>query len=69
MSKAHSLGLAEKKLWAKDEDEIIRDFYPKETAEEVSKRLTNRTPAAVRIRASQLNVTKISKSKVVDEIN
>lgn len=69
VSKAHSLGLAEKKLWAKDEDEIIRDFYPKETAEEVSKRLTNRTPAAVRIRASQLNVTKISRSKVVDEIN
>lgn len=68
LKKANALGISIKNLaWSAAEDEIIRQYYPLE-GKDISKRLPNRTAAAIVRRATQL---KIYHSRVwtAEEIN
>ena len=68
LKKANSLGISIKTLpWSNTEDEVIKQYYPLE-GKDVSKRLPDRTVAAIVRRAAQL---KIYHSRVwsAEEIN
>lgn len=55
ISKANSLGLMRTDYWTKEEDDIIKKYYPQE-GKDVANRLDRRSDKAVQVRASFLKV-------------
>lgn len=68
LKKANAIGISIKTLaWSAAEDEIIKQYYPLE-GKDISKRLPNRTVAAIVRRATQLKIYH-SRAWTAEEIN